>query len=142
MISARHPKGMALGLCLIGTTFAGGALAEAPYAGKTNGVCATAHIVACTDNLVCMQGSAQTFDLPAFLFVDIKKDIIRATEHKSEDVVSPILTKEITENSVILQGVENHRGWTVAIDRTDGTFNLSSTGPELNFLITGNCIAL
>jgi len=142
MLSVRHPKGMALGLCLIGTTFAGGALAEEPYAGKTNGVCAATHVVACTEDFTCMQGGARTFDLPPFLFIDIKKDIIRATEHKSEDVTSPILNKEITENAVILQGRENHRGWTMAIDRTDGTFNLSSTGPDMNFMIVGNCVAL
>ena len=142
MLFAKRPTGMALGLCLLGATFTGGALAEEPYSGKTNGVCAATHVVACTDDFVCMQGGASTFDLHPFLFIDIKKDIVRATEHKSEDVTSPILNKEITENAVILQGRENHRGWTVAIDRTDGSFNLSSTGPDLNFMIVGNCVAL
>jgi hypothetical protein len=30
----------------------------------------------------------------------------------------------------------------MAIDRTDGSLNLSSTGPEVNFMITGNCTAI
>ncbi len=142
MLFTKRPKGMALGLCLLGATFTSGALAEDAYDGKTNGVCAVTHVVACTDDFTCMQGGAHTFDLPTFLFVDIKKDTVRAADHNSVDVTSPILDKEITDNAVILQGRENHRGWTIAIDREDGTFSLSSTGADLTFMVIGNCIAL
>jgi len=141
MLFAQRPTGMALVLCLAGAAFSSGALADG-FTGKTSGVCAAVSVVACTDDFVCMQGNAHTFDLPPFLFIDIKKNTVRGVEGKVEKVTSPILTKEITENSVILQGHENHRGWTIAIDRNDGTLNLSSTGPDVNFMITGNCVAL
>lgn len=141
MFFAKRPTGTALGLCLLGATLAGSALADG-FTGKTSGVCAAVTVVACTDDLVCMQGNAHTFGLPAFMFIDLKKGIISTNDASMEGDTSPIKTKEITENTVILQGYENHRGWTVAIDRTDGSLNLSSTGPEVNFMVTGNCIAL
>ena len=78
----------------------------------------------------------------AFMIIDVKKKEVRATGDSDGDASSPIKAKEITEQSVILQGFENHRGWTMAIDRSDGSLNLSSTGPEVNFMITGNCTAI
>ncbi len=58
------------------------------------------------------------------------------------DAASPIKAKEVSEKSIILQGFENHRGWTLAIDRSDGEMTLSSTGPDVNFMIMGNCTTL
>lgn len=141
MLFAKRPTSMALGLCLAGATFSGGALADG-FTGKTSSVCAAVSVVACTDDFACLQGNAHTFGLPPFLFIDVKKNIVRGVEVNAEETSSPILTKEITESSVILQGHENHRGWTIAIDRTDGRLDLSSTGPEVNFMITGNCVEL
>lgn len=136
-----HSGKLASGLGLAAALLAPVAMADS-FSGKNNAVCATTNVVACTDNGVCLQGQAQTFDLPVFMFIDIKKNSIRTTDDSGEDASSPIKAKEITELSVILQGFENHRGWTLAIDRSDGSMNLSSTGPDVNFMITGNCTAL
>ena len=46
---------------------------------------------------------------------------------------------KVTEKSAILQGIEDHRGWTIGIDRMDGTLSMSSTGPEVQFMIMGKC---
>jgi hypothetical protein len=141
MFFAKRPTGIALSLCFLGATIGSSALADS-FTGKTNGVCAAVTVIACTDDLVCRQGNARTFDMPSFMFIDIEKGIIRPADASMEGDVSTIKTKEITETSVILQGYANHRGWTVAINRADGTLNLSSTGPDVNFMISGNCIAL
>ncbi|MEP5766203.1 MAG: hypothetical protein ABJ308_16515 [Halieaceae bacterium] len=141
MFFGKRPTGIALGLGLIGATLTSGAMADS-FTGKANAVCAAVSVIACTDKMVCMQGNAHTFELPAFMFIDVKKNTIRAADASMKGYTSPIKTKEITDTSVILQGYENHRGWTAAIDRTDGSLNLSSTGPDVNFMITGNCTAL
>ena len=49
---------------------------------------------------------------------------------------------EATEKQVILQGVENHRGWTAAIDRQTGRMTLTSPGTDVSFMIFGACTAL
>jgi hypothetical protein len=43
---------------------------------------------------------------------------------------------------MIMQGYENHRGWTMAVNRMDARFTLSVTGPEANFMIMGACTTL
>ena len=131
--------GLAIGLAV--AVFAPGALADS-ISGDNNAVCASVNVVACTDDGTCLQGQAQTFDVPVFMFIDIEKSAIRTTGESDGDATSTIKAKEITEQSVILQGFENHRGWTMAIDRSDGSMNLSSTGPDVNFMITGNCTVL
>ena len=132
-------SGLALGLAT--ALLVPGAMAD-NFSGKTNAVCATVNVVACIDNGICLEGQAQTFDLPAFMFIDKEKNTVRTTDDSGHDASSPIKSKEVTEQSYILQGFENHRGWTLAIDRSDGSMNLSSTGPEVNFMISGNCTPL
>lgn len=110
--------------------------------GKQNVICASQNIMACVDDAVCMQGKPSTFDMPTFMFVDVKTKAIRAVEADGSTVISPIKTHEVTEQSAIMQGYENHRGWTLAVDKMDGSFTLSATGPDINFMIMGACTQL
>jgi hypothetical protein len=132
---------LASGLGLSAALLAPGAIADS-FDGNSNVICSTVNVTACTSEGLCLQGQAQTFDMPAFMIIDVKKKLVRATGDSDGDASSPIKAKAITEQSVILQGFENHRGWTMAIDRSDGSLNLSSTGPDVNFMITGNCTAI
>ena len=76
-----------------------------------------------------------------FLFVDFRQKVVRGTEDDGGKVTSAIANSEKTESQIILQGVENHRGWSAAIDRTNGRLALSSSGADLSFLIMGACTA-
>jgi hypothetical protein len=110
--------------------------------GKQNLVCASRDVMACVDGPACLQGTSSTFDLPAFMFIDFKKMDVRAVDDDGSTAISPVKTHEVTERSLIMQGYENHHGWTMAVDRMDGRFTLSSTGPEVNFMIMGACTTL
>ena len=129
--------GLALGLGLSAAVMSASAAAEA-ISGKNNLVCASVNMVGCADGN-CLQGLAQTFDVPTFMFVDAKRKLVHGNNEKGLDLSSPIHNFEITDNAIILQGFENHRGWTIGIDRKDGEMSMSSTGPDVNFLIFGNC---
>jgi hypothetical protein len=139
-----NSSGMALTMGLALGLASGMATAEDKpmITGKQNLVCASQNVMACVDGPTCLQGSNGTFDLPAFMFVDFKKMDIRAVDEDGSTVVSPVKTHEVTEQSLIMQGYENHRGWTMAVDRMDGRFTLSATGPEVNFMIMGACTTL
>lgn len=132
-------RGMALAALLA----AASANAETPMiTGKSNVVCASQDIMACIEDGVCMQGKPSTFEMPTFMFVDVKTKAIRAVNQEGKSITSPIKTHEVTDKSAIMQGYENHRGWTLAIDKNDGSFSLSATGPDLNFMIMGACTQL
>ena len=110
--------------------------------GKKDLVCASQDVMACVEGATCLQGNPSTFELPTFMFVHVKEKEIRAVDADGSSLTSPIKTWEVTDQSAILQGFENHRGWTVAIDRMDGSFTLSATGPDVNFMIMGACTKL
>ena len=129
--------GLALGLGLslgmiTSSAFAGG------LDGKSNLVCAGIHVVGCTNGL-CTEGSPLTFDMPTFIYVDFKRKVVHGTNESGAEVISPINNFEVTDEAIILQGFENHRGWTAGIDRQNGGLTLSSTGAGIGFIIFGNC---
>ena len=123
--------GLSLGLMTTGASAAG-------LDGKSNLVCAGIHVVACTDGL-CTEGSPLTFDMPTFIYVDFNRKVVHGSNESGADVTSPIKNFEVTDEAIILQGFENHRGWTAGIDRQNGGLTLSSTGAGIGFIIFGNC---
>jgi hypothetical protein len=109
--------------------------------GKTNLVCAAVDVIGCTNGPGCREGTANSFGLPQFMFVDFNKKQIHATDETGLDVISEIKSSEITEQQIILQGIENHRGWSVTIDRGDGQLTVASSGSGVSFMIFGACTA-
>ena len=127
---------------LLGLGLLTSALASAAgFDGRTNLTCAVMDVVACTEGPTCLQGSSKTFDLPVFLFVDFKAKVVRGTNEGGGKKVSSVENSETTEQQILLQGVENHRGWSLAIDRRTGQLNLSSSGADVSFMVSGACTA-
>ena len=130
-------------LALVALLLTTGANADTPMiSGKRNVVCASQDIMACAEDAVCTQGKPDAFEVPTFMFVDVETKAVRAVAADGSSMTSPIKTHEVTEQSAILQGYENHRGWTLAIDRKDGSYTLSATGPNVNFMVMGECTQL
>ncbi len=76
------------------------------------------------------------------MFVDFDKRQVRATDEAGHKEISPIKNMEQTEKQMILQGVENHRGWSASIDRQTGRMIVTSSGADVSFMIFGACTAL
>lgn len=125
---------IALGL----STFISPATSAETISGKTDLVCASVDVVACTKGN-CLQGQAHTFEMPKFLFVDVKQKLVRAKEQKVDKISSPIKSFEVTDEAIILQGFENHRSWSLGIERSTGAMTMSSTGADVSFIVFGNC---
>lgn len=137
MRSRKFIGGVALSLGLSAAMSTAGVSAAA-LDGKKNLICAASHVVACTEGK-CLEGPAKTFDLLNFISVDFTRKLVHGVDAKGAEVSSPVKNQEITKNAIILQGFENHRGWTMAINRNDRELTMSSIGAEVNFIITGFC---
>jgi hypothetical protein len=115
----------------------------AEFNGKSNLVCAATDVVACSDDLGCMEGQARTFDLPDFMYVDFKKKIVHA---RSADatlrVESPFPGVVVGERSLVLQGVENDQGWTLSVNRVSGRMTTTVSGGAAHYMIFGVCTAI
>ncbi|MCK5698184.1 MAG: hypothetical protein KAI02_08485 [Gammaproteobacteria bacterium] len=107
-----------------------------------NIVCSTVDIIACVDNVACVKDTATSFDLPEFIIVDKEKKVIRAAYESGHKGTSNVKSMEQQGDHLILQGVENSRGWSISIDTKKGDMSGSLVGEGLSFLIFGNCTAL
>jgi hypothetical protein len=137
MREKKHCKALALGLALSTALITAETSAD-NVSGKQNLVCAANHIVGCTEG-ICMQGHASTFDIPTFMFIDFQRKMVLGVDEAGKEIVSPIKSMETTDRAIILQGFENHHGWTMGIDRQHRHLTMSSTGADVNFIITGEC---
>lgn len=118
------------------------AIAAGGLDGSNNMVCAVIDVVACVDDQACTQGTARSFDLPQFMIFDSEKKVLRATDESGHNAVSPIKNIERSGEQLILQGVENSRGWNIAIDTKAGSMSGSVVGDAVSMLVFGNCTSL
>jgi hypothetical protein len=118
--------------------------AKSEIDGKANLICAAFDVMACVDGVRCSRGEARSFDMPEFMNVDFKNKTVHATyDAESEKTAnSPIKNSEVSGNQLILQGVENNHGWTMAINQETGRMSLAVVGYEVSFSIFGACKAL
>ena len=110
--------------------------------GSSDAVCAVTHVVACLEDGVCLQGQAKTFDLPELVVLDARNKVLRGAHESGHKEVSPVKNMEHNGEHLILQGVENSRGWDIAINTKTGRMSGSSVGDGVSFLAHGTCTAL
>ena len=110
--------------------------------GSSDIACAVMDVVACAEDKGCVQNTARGFDLPEFIILDSKKKVLRAAYESGHKAVSPVKNFEHSGNHFILQGVENGRGWNIAIDTRNGKMNGSAVGDAVSFLVFGTCTTL
>jgi len=105
-------------------------------------VCAVVDVVGCTADSRCVEDSAVSFGLPELMIRDARKKVIRAAYESGHESVSPIKNMEKSGDHLVLQGVENSRGWSIAIDTKTGRMSASGVGDAVSFLVFGACTAL
>jgi hypothetical protein len=129
--------------CAIAATpFVSTAVSAAEMDGSSDIVCAATHIVACLEDGTCLQGQAKTFDLPELLVLDAENKVLRSTRESGIKAVSPVKNMELNGEQLVLQGVENSRGWDIAINAKTGRMSASGVGDDVSFLAHGTCTAL
>lgn len=119
--------------------------AKDEFNGSSNLICAAFDVMACLDGGKCSRGEARDFDMPEFMSVDFKKKVIHTSydaDSEKQTANSPIKNSESSGNQLILQGVENNHGWSMAINRESGRMSVSAVGDEVSYTIFGACQAL
>jgi len=116
--------------------------AASKFDGSSNLICAAFDLTACVDGVTCAKGEARTFDMPEFLTVNFKKKSIHADYDRDKTADSQFKNFESTDNQLIIQGVENDHGWTMAISKETGRMSVAAVGEEVSFTMFGACKAL
>jgi hypothetical protein len=115
------------------------ATGEAPFDGSTTLICASIQTISCNVDGLCESGDADDVRIPDFLKVDFKKKKITALDPERRGESTEIRTLERAEGRLILQGVENGRGWNLALSEATGNTVLTVSDPEAGFVVFGEC---
>lgn len=124
------------------TPFVSSGVSAAGLDGSSDTVCAVSQIVACLEDGTCLQGQARDFDLPALIVLDASKKVLRGSSESGHKAVSPVKNMELNGDNLVLQGVENSRGWSISINTKTGHMSGSGVGDSISFLAHGTCTAL
>jgi len=120
-----------------------GAAAMAEGIGDSNRlVCATTEVVACTDSPGCVEGRAKHFEMPELMIIDLEQKQVHAHEQSGHEEVSEIKNSELSEDHLILQGVEQGRGWGISVNQSTGVMTTSVSGDGVSFILFGTCTAI
>ena len=109
--------------------------------GSKNAVCAALSAVVCIARKGCSQGPAESINVPQFFHVDFGAQTIRATRPNGEKISSKIRSQAKEKGELILQGVENSRGWSMAISEKSGRATLTVAGDSIAYTVFGACTA-
>jgi len=127
---------------MVATPVVSTAVSAAGMDGSSNIVCSVVDVVGCAESGGCVQGSARSFELPEFVILDAGKKMIRAAYEAGHDAVSPVKNMERSGDHLLLQGVENSRGWNLAINTKTGMMSASGVGDAVSFLAFGACTTI
>ena len=103
-------------------------------------LCSVINVAECSTTDGCFESTAATFGLPQFVEIDFEKNMIRAVGEGQEVKKSKIKNLEQLESSIVMQGVENGRSWTVVIGNR-GAMTATVSESDLGFVVFGACIA-
>ncbi len=117
-------------------------LAAQTFDGSAPLLCATMYTMECEPGIGCQRGLSEDVNIPTFLRLDFEKKQISGTDAGGNDRVTSIKNLEHTEGELVLQGVENGRGWSLVIAERTGKMVLTASGDTLGFVVFGACTAL
>lgn len=110
----------------------------AGFDGKSPLECAPASASQCDTAAACESVTLDEIGLSGPLRVDFEaKKLLSLDGQRS----SPIRSVEVDEKTLILQGSQNGRGWSVAIDRASGAMSGTIAEIEGAFVLAGSCKA-
>jgi hypothetical protein len=102
-------------------------------------LCAVVWTTECGQNGDCTQGTAEDIGFPQFVKINFTDKTISSTPESGQIRTSKADKIEHVGNSLILQGVQNGRAWSMVINETTGKLTLSASDDQAGFIIFGAC---
>ena len=95
----------------------------------------------CVSNGSCEQVTVEELNFVRFLEINFQKKEITGTRANGQLLTSKIKSKGSMFVMLVLQGVEDGKGWTLAISETTGKMVLTISGDDEGFVVFGACMA-
>jgi hypothetical protein len=130
-------KHLAVRLAIAAVLLAANARAEG-LDGSLPLACDLSKAAQCDGDAVCSSVEFAAIDLPPVFHVDFEGGKL-ASEDGTR--TSPIAARELLDATLVLQGHQNGRGWTMAIDRATGHLSATIADAEGAIVLGGACTA-
>lgn len=105
-------------------------------------ICAAIETFECGPGGECMKGTAESINAPQFIRLDFTAKTAQATRPDGEERNSEIQSLTQNAGELILQGVQEGLGWTLAISQENGKMSLTASGDQVAFVLFGACTSL
>jgi len=101
---------------------------------------AVIEVYECAANHTCEEVTVKEINFVRFLDINFKEKKIAGTRANGHQLRTEIKSQVSMDEMLILQGVENGRGWTLTITKATGKMVLTVAGDEEGFVVFGACI--
>ena len=116
--------------------------AASEFDGSKDLLCATLRAADCGRAGACESGLPEQFNIPAFATFSFSDNTIHGLRPDQSELDTAITSKTSEDGRLILQGVENGRGWSAVILEETGRLVVSVAGEDVAFAVFGTCTAL
>lgn len=130
-----NARAVAVASSLVLLLVAGAAFAD-DFDGKHALVCALSDAAECDLAALCDKVTREEIELPDSFQVDFKAKLLRSTDGQRS---SPIRSIEASEVTLIVQGSQNGRGWSMVVERASGRMSGTITEAAGAFMLAGSC---
>jgi len=114
-------------------------LAIAGFDGSAPLLCAVMEAFECNLDQDCNEGNLEAMNIPQFVRIDFKDQKISTPEGSGEKRESVIKNFARDNGMLIMQGIQNGRGWSIAVAEDTGKLTATSSGGMGGFVIFGAC---
>jgi hypothetical protein len=111
----------------------------ADFDGSVPLLCAVTSTASCDAQGECIEGPANAVNLPVFVTIDVPSKIAQSTRAGGEKRTSEISSVQKGEGALVLLGVDQGAGWSVAIGESSGKMTLAVSGDGVGYLAMGTC---
>ena len=107
--------------------------------GKDQLLCTVVEATRCDLGGDCEIGPPWNWNIPQFIEVDLKSEMLSTTEASDEHRVTPIKHLERVDGQLFLQGVERGRGFTLVVTEETGMLAAAVAAEGLTVAAFGAC---
>ena len=115
------------------------AASASDYDGSKSLLCVPTDVVSCAGAGACERMTAKEMDLPLYVKIDFKKEIMLGTLENGEERKTPIERVEKGEYSTMIQGGEYERAWSLVVQHDTGKLSGAIAGYEGGIILLGAC---
>jgi hypothetical protein len=102
--------------------------------------CSASELFQCDAIFECLRVSSETINFPYFFIADVAAKSISGRRPDGSDLKTAVQQQTRDGDTLVLQGVESGRAWSLTVDSTSGKMSMAVAGRDVGFVGLGACL--